>query len=267
MPNRILKDSICTSPNIDTLSREAEVFFYRLLVQCDDYGRMDARPAILRAKCYPLQVDTVSQDDVRAWLAELVRADLVVTYSADGGAYLQMRTWERHQQIRAKRSKYPDMQASDINCDQVLANVPVIQSNPIQVESHATRVASDDANPSELTPKPKREPKPPASVQADMFGAICETCELDPKLKQGMVAKTAQSLLAAKYTPEQVRGFKAWWLSDDWRAEHTPVPTIAKLTTHLQQFRNLVEKMPAKSHDTPNGKVSGFDFSQLLGGA
>ena len=39
MPNRILKDSICTSPNIDTLSREAEVFFYRLLVQCDDHGR------------------------------------------------------------------------------------------------------------------------------------------------------------------------------------------------------------------------------------
>ncbi len=148
MPNRILKDSICTSPNIDTLSREAEVFFYRLLVQCDDYGRMDARPAILRAKCYPLQVDTVSQDDVRAWLAELVRADLVVTYSADGGAYLQMRTWERHQQIRAKRSKYPDMQASDINCDQVIAYVPVIQSNPIHTNAAAIAVPAAPSPPS-----------------------------------------------------------------------------------------------------------------------
>ena len=78
MPNRILKDSICTSPNIDALSREAEVFFYRLLVQCDDYGRMDARPAILRAKCYPLQVDTVSQDDIRRWFAELVCAELII---------------------------------------------------------------------------------------------------------------------------------------------------------------------------------------------
>jgi len=132
MPNRILKDSICTSPNIDALSREAEVFFYRLLVQCDDYGRMDARPAILRAKCYPLQVDTVPQDDIRRWLAELVQAQLVILYRVDGGDYLQMRTWERHQQIRAKRSKYPDMITSDINCDQVIANVPVIQSNPIQ---------------------------------------------------------------------------------------------------------------------------------------
>lgn len=92
--------------------------------------------------------------------------------------------------------------------------------------------------------KPPKPPKPPASDQADMFGAICETCELDPRLKQGMIAKTAQSLLAAGYTPEQVRGFKGWWLLDAWRAEHTPVPTIAKLTTFLQQFRNDANGKP-----------------------
>ena len=51
MPNRILKDSICTSPNIDRVDRDAEVFFYRLIVRCDDFGRMDARLPILRAKC------------------------------------------------------------------------------------------------------------------------------------------------------------------------------------------------------------------------
>jgi len=137
MPNRILKDSICTSPNIDALSRDAEVFFYRLLVQCDDYGRMDARPAILRAKCYPLQIDKVAQDDVKRWLDELVRARLVVPYSVDGADFLQMRTWERHQQIRAKRSKYPDMIADDINCNHVIADAPVIQSNPIQSENES----------------------------------------------------------------------------------------------------------------------------------
>lgn len=142
MPNRILKDSICTSPNIDALSRDAEVFFYRLLVQCDDYGRMDARPAILRAKCYPLQIDKVTQDDVKQWFDELVRARLVIPYSVDGADFLQMRTWERHQQIRAKRSKYPDMIADDINCNHVIADAPVIQSNPIQSE---TNCAHSDA--------------------------------------------------------------------------------------------------------------------------
>lgn len=140
MPNRILKDSICTSPNIDALGREAEVFFYRLLVQCDDYGRMDARPAILRAKCYPLQIDKVSQDDVKRWLGELVRANLVIPYNIDGADYLQMRTWEKHQQVRAKRSKYPDMISSDINCNQVQSDAPVIQSNPIQSETNVVVV-------------------------------------------------------------------------------------------------------------------------------
>jgi hypothetical protein len=131
MPNRILKDSICTSPNIDGLSRDAEVFFYRLIVQCDDYGRMDARTKILRAKCYPLQIDSVSEQNVSAWLMELVNARLVSLYTVDGQAYLQMCTWERHQQVRAKRSKYPDPQSSDINCNQVQSDAPVIQSNPI----------------------------------------------------------------------------------------------------------------------------------------
>jgi hypothetical protein len=138
MPNRILKDSICTSPNIDRLSRDAEVFFYRLIVQCDDFGRMDARLPILRAKCYPLQIDKTSEGDVGRWLAELVRCELVTLYTVTGQAYLQMRTWERHQQVRAKRSKYPDMIAHEINCNQLQSNVPEnpIQSNPIQSESN-----------------------------------------------------------------------------------------------------------------------------------
>jgi hypothetical protein len=71
-------------------------------------------------------------------------------------------------------------------------------------------------------------------------------------------------LLAAGFTPEQVRGFKTWWLADEWRAEHTPVPTIAKLTTFLQQFKNAAEKMsPATS---TNGKVTGFSLEQVIQG-
>lgn len=78
-----------------------------------------------------------------------------------------------------------------------------------------------------------------------MFGAVCETCELNPKLKAGMIAKTAKSLLDAGYTPAQVRAFKAWWLADAWRAEHTPVPTIAKLLDKLEQFKNAAASVPS----------------------
>ena len=55
MPNRILKESICVSDDIDGLSWFEEVVFYRLLVNCDDYGRFDGRPAVLKNRLFPLK--------------------------------------------------------------------------------------------------------------------------------------------------------------------------------------------------------------------
>lgn len=146
MPNRILKDSICTSPNIDQLSRNAEVFFYRLIVQCDDFGRMDARRAILRAKCYPLQIERVSESDITLWLLELEHAKLVTIYTVDDQDYLQMRTWDKHQQVRAKRSKYPSLPDDDISSYHLISNDSKCTRNPIQSESNP--------NPSGTPPPP-----------------------------------------------------------------------------------------------------------------
>lgn len=141
MPNRIIKESICSSDNIDRLSAFQETVFYRLIVNCDDYGRMDARPKILASRLFPLKDIRAAQmeDALRA----LTSAELVTLYVVDGKPFLQMKTWDRHQQVRAKRSKYPSpescLQTSDINCYQMQANVPVIQSesesNPNPKES------------------------------------------------------------------------------------------------------------------------------------
>ena len=134
MPNRIIKESICTSDNIESLDPMEEIFFYRLMVQCDDYGRMDARPTILRSKCFPLKVDSIKDKDISKWLATLIRQELVIVYEVGGKPYLQMSTWDKHQQIRAHKSKFPAPDegqiSSDINGNQMQADVPVIQSNP-----------------------------------------------------------------------------------------------------------------------------------------
>lgn len=123
MPNRIIKESICTSGNLDNLSPEEEVFFYRLIVNCDDYGRTDARPQILRAKCYPMKMDRITNEDVSAWLAALVREKLIILYAVEGKPFLQFITWDKHQQVRAKKSKFPAPDSksaklilNDINC-------------------------------------------------------------------------------------------------------------------------------------------------------
>jgi hypothetical protein len=129
LPNRIIKESICTSENIDNLTPEEEIFFYRMLVCCDDYGRTDARPQILRAKCFPLRVDRIKEKDIEKWLHSLIKQQLITIYIVEDKQYIQVITWTRHQQVRARYSKYPDPSegdviSSDINCNQEIANVP-----------------------------------------------------------------------------------------------------------------------------------------------
>ena len=135
MPNRILKESIRTSDSINSLSLFEEVLFYRLIVSCDDYGRFDGRPAIIKGSCFPLKETRVR--DIEAALEALSAAGLLACYTVEGRPYLQLTTWEKHQQIRAKKSKYPSLDtadmkpiADDIRCNHVTADVPVIQSNP-----------------------------------------------------------------------------------------------------------------------------------------
>ena len=143
MPNRIIKESICTSDEIDTLSPEEEVFFYRLMVNCDDFGLLDARPKILVSKCYPLKSIDVKR--IVKMLASLLEVGLVNLYEVEGRPYLAIAKWAEHQQIRAKRPKYPQQnEGIAISCNHLLSDAPVIQSNPIQSESNPNPISQSD---------------------------------------------------------------------------------------------------------------------------
>ena len=108
MGNRIIKESICVSEQIDELSWFEEVFFYRLLVNCDDYGVMDARPKILKARLFPLKdAEDVSSQRCEAALAALIEKGLVRLYEVDGRPYLQVIKWGDHQRVRDSKHKYP----------------------------------------------------------------------------------------------------------------------------------------------------------------
>lgn len=131
MPNRIIKESICTSEEINLLDEQSETFFYRLLVNADDFGLLDARLPILKSKCYPLK--SIDINRIQLMLGVLVSAKLIFLYQVAEKPFLQITSWEKHQQIRAKRAKFPlPNEGVAITCNQLLANVPVIQSNPIQ---------------------------------------------------------------------------------------------------------------------------------------
>ncbi len=117
MPNRILREGILESEPVCSLSWAAEVLYRRLISVVDDYGRFSASPKLIRAKCYPIQIDKVSDPDIGKWLTQVVEAGLVRVYPAsDGKRYLQVEKFG--QQVRSK-SKYPD---PDDECDQLLAD-------------------------------------------------------------------------------------------------------------------------------------------------
>ena len=103
MPNRLLREGICTSEAINMLTAEEEVMFYRLLVVCDDYGYADARPAILKAQCFPLK-DDVTSATIDRWLSSLAGKALIARYTKDGKPFLAVSKWE--QRVRS-RQKYP----------------------------------------------------------------------------------------------------------------------------------------------------------------
>ena len=169
MPNRILKESICTSDSVDSLSWFEEVLFYRLIVNCDDYGRFDGRPAIIKNRLFPLK-ESLTAKAISKAVNTLVTAGLVVLYEFEGKPYLYLPTWNDHQNVRAKRSKYPSPEgcviAHENICNHMYADVPVIQS-----ESE-----------SESESKSKRDNAPAKHTYGEFDNVLLTDAELD-KLK------------------------------------------------------------------------------------
>jgi hypothetical protein len=131
LPDRIIRESICTSETIEKLTWYEEVFWHRLVVNCDDYGRFDARPAILKSRLFPLKVN-ITDKTISDALNKLSTVGLIATYVCDGKPYLQLVTWEKYQRIRAKRSRFP---APDGTCCQLTSDDGTCPRNPIQSES------------------------------------------------------------------------------------------------------------------------------------
>ena len=142
LPNRIIKESICTSEDIASLSMGAEILFYHLMVKVDDFGVYFGNEQIIKNTCFPLKSSEIKVKQVESWLNELVKAGLLFAYVAeDGKKYVQFTKWAKHQQIRAKKSKYP---LFDSTCNQLLADDGNSCRNPIQYEIQSISAQSAD---------------------------------------------------------------------------------------------------------------------------
>jgi len=121
MPNRIIRDGILSSESVDALDFAEEVFYRRLQSVADDHGRFYANPKLIRAACYPLRLDRVSDDDVISWMKGCAAAGLVDIYvGTDGKKYIQIIKFGQRVQAR---SKFPDPSNDVIHGDSPLPTV------------------------------------------------------------------------------------------------------------------------------------------------
>ena len=109
MPERIIRPGIRSSDKVAENIRNggwlAQVFYDWLLTVVDDFGRYDARPALLRSEVFPILQDMVREADVSRCLAACEKAGLIRLYAYDGKAYLEVTKWR--QRLRAAKSKWP----------------------------------------------------------------------------------------------------------------------------------------------------------------
>ncbi len=165
MPNRIIKESVCTSDTLNQLSWFEEVCWYRLIVSCDDYGRMDARPAILRATMFPLN-ESVTTKSLMSALDKMASIGLVVPYEVNGKPYVYLPSWGEHQRVRDSKEKYPAPQcaASCGELPRVAAScrkLPRVAASCGELPRVAARAGAESESNPNPNPKGNITPLPP----------------------------------------------------------------------------------------------------------
>ena len=117
MPNRIIKESICTSKGLSECSLFAEDLFKRLIVYADDYGRFNADTEIMLARLYPRELQYITEADIVDALIELSGIGKVAFYTATSRkeVYGCFPKWEEHQRVRNVRSECPDPDDTTVN--------------------------------------------------------------------------------------------------------------------------------------------------------
>lgn len=157
MPTRYLKQGICDSDRIDKCSPMAECLYYRLLVNVDDFGRLDARPAVVKAKCFPLK-ENLLHTDVYNLLQELYNCMLIQIYSHDDKKTLQITKWDN--KPRATASKYPEP-PKNIENTRVARLTEVLHTDVKQLHTSVPLTVTGTETVTEtVNRKPEPEPEP-----------------------------------------------------------------------------------------------------------
>jgi hypothetical protein len=142
MPNRVLRD-YTDSESVNKLSFEAEVFFIRLMMKVDDFGKYHANEKLLKAALFPFK-DEISENMIIGYLTECRSADLIDWYSVNNKKYLKIKNFG--QRLRRMISKFPD---------------------PLTIDSNPP--SSDSSSPPETETETKQNPETESETKRQSF--------------------------------------------------------------------------------------------------
>lgn len=173
MPNRIIKESLCDSEKIASLSDFEFRLWVGLITQADDAGRGDARPAYIKGHVFPFR-DRIAAKDIEAALHALAAKGCVSLYTVGGKPYFWFPSWAKHQRIRDCKPKYPGIDESDnlptfaASCSELPQTAASCGLNTIQSESNP------NTNPN-LNPNPESNARKTRMSDKSRFEKFWET--------------------------------------------------------------------------------------------
>ena len=156
MPNRIVKESICTSETLASVSAEAERLFIRLITRADDFGIYPGNIKVISSTCFP--ITTPKEEKISLWLSELININtIVLCVGEDLKIYVKFLNWKKYQTVRAAKSKYPSELADTDKCKQMIAKY--VADNRMQLKSNVPVFENVNenvnVNENEILPKQK----------------------------------------------------------------------------------------------------------------
>ena len=155
MPNRIIKEDIRTSKDVNALTDfQFRVWTY-LITYVDDYGRGSADAELLKGLVFPRRKN-ITEKQIEDALSTLATIGMINLYEVDGELYFCFPTWEKHQTIRAKKSKFP---APESSCKQMQADASKCSRNPIQSNTKSNPNTNGEKPPARFTPPTLAEVK------------------------------------------------------------------------------------------------------------
>jgi len=214
MPNRILRPWI-DSEAVNSLSDSAEVFFVRLIMSADDFGRFYGSPQLLKSYLYPLKEKKASE--IANWIKECVKAGLICNYEVTGKRYIEICKFNQRMRLKRK-SKFPECKNDShmtVTCQSRDGHMTVTcqsydspETRDERRETETIQMSSDDKSSSSISPEPEKSGNPGRCKTVKIFFDYEGDCKIHG-IDQKQLDRWKENFPAVD-VEEELRTMSAW---------------------------------------------------------